>query len=309
MEVSSPANTYILIPVHDRRLTTMACLQRLDQSGDLAQCQVLVVDDGSTDGTTEAIQQTWPIVQVLRGDGNLWWTGAIRLAMETAIANGAEYLIWLNDDCRVEAGTIADLVQFCRENEGAITGAQGCELEAPERISFGGKVKTWKGYRFITAPLGQVMPCDMLSGNLVCIPRSVVQAIGYPNFEETPHYGGDSMYLLRAQKAGFKLFVDGRHTNYNHSGEPRLNPTDWVMAEGDPWQILRLALNPYSGLSWQLWWRFNWEAYSLWGIVMFLKKYLSLLPIIALRLLPAAWRLRLMPHRAKSAPPHVVPLP
>lgn len=309
MEAVSPADAYILIPVHNRQATTLACLHRLDQSGDLARYTVLVVDDGSTDGTAEAIQQAWPQVQVLSGDGNLWWTGAMRLAMETAIAQGADYLIWLNDDCRVAPGTIPDLVRFCRENPGAIAGAQGFELERSEQIAFGGKVKTWKGYRFITVPAGQVMPCDMLSGNLVCISRAVVQAIGYPNPQETPHYGGDSLYLLRAQKAGFQLFVDARHPNANQAGEPRLNPTNWLMAAGDAGYILRLAFNPYSGLSWRLWWRFNWQAYGAWGVVMFLKKYASLLPITALRLLPPAWRLRLLPRRAQVVAPHVVPLP
>jgi GT2 family glycosyltransferase len=308
MEALKRHSIFVLIPIHNRKATTLKCLSNLYFSHDAGKFRLhtVIIDDGSTDGSAEAIRAQFPEVTILPGNGNLWWTGAIRLGMETAMQQGADYLIWLNDDCRVTPETIADLVQNCQEHPQTIVGAQGFELENPEQLSFGGKRKTWKGYRFLTVEPGQVAPCDMLSGNLVCIPLAVVETIGYPNPAETPHYGGDSLYLLRAQKAGFQLFVDTRHPVFNHSGEPRLNPTDWVMTPGSPWHVLQLATNPYSGLSWRLWWQFNWEAYGLWGIVMFLKKYLSLVPITLLRCLPITWRQRLFPHRAQPVPDHAV---
>ncbi|WP_448563170.1 glycosyltransferase family 2 protein [Trichothermofontia sp.] len=300
MSLTTLNQTYIIIPVHNRKSTTLACLDNLQQIGDLDRYSVIIIDDGSTDGTSEAIQIQFPQVKILRGDGNLWWTGAIRMGMNYAIQQGAEYLIWLNDDCRISPGTLADLVQFCQEHPKTIVGCQGFEQDHPKQLSFGGKRKTWQGFRFMTIPPGQVVPCDLLSGNLVCLPATVVDAIGLPNPAETPHYGGDSLYLLRSQQVGFSLFVDSRHPVFNHSGEPSLNPRDWIMVPGDPWQIFRLALNPYSGLSWQLWLRLNWEAYWVWGILMFAKKYLSMLPITLLRCLPLNLRKRLFPHRAQK---------
>lgn len=295
---------YVLIPVHNRRAITLGCLQDLDRNGDLTRHRVVVIDDGSSDGTGAAIRASFPSVTVLAGDGNLWWTGAIRLAMEYAIAQNATHLIWLNDDCRLAPGTLDGLVQFCAEHPKAIVGAQGFEQDDRDRFSFGGKRKTWQGYRFLTVPPGQTLPCDLLSGNLVCLPRAVVDAIGYPDPQTGPHYGGDSLYLLRAQKAGFQLWVDSRYTVTNHAAEARLCPSDWLMTPGDPWQLLRLAFNPYSGLSWRLWWRLNWLAYGPWGIVMFLKKYLSIFPLTLLRLLPVATRQRLFrPGQVSSNQP------
>lgn len=294
---------YILVPVHNRRDITLKGLQALERHSDLERYAVVVIDDGSTDGTGEAIQADFPTVEVLTGDGNLWWTGAVRWGMEYAIARGAEYLLWLNDDCRLTPGTIDELMQFCRDHPQAIVGAQGFEQSAPSRLSFGGKRKTWQGYRFLTLSPGQTVPCDLLSGNLVCMPRAVVEAIGYPDPQASPHYGGDSLYLLRAQAAGFQLFVDSHYPVFNQAAESRLCPSDWLMTPGGPWQLVRLALNPYSGLSWRLWWRLNWQAYGPWGIVMFLKKYLSLLPITLLRLLPAATRQRLFRPAASTPTP------
>ncbi|MBD2113956.1 MULTISPECIES: glycosyltransferase family 2 protein [Cyanophyceae] len=295
---------YILIPVHNRRATTLSCLQDLDRNGDLTRHRVVVIDDGSTDGTGAAIQASFPTITVLTGDGHLWWTGAIRLGMEYAIAQGAQYLVWLNDDCRLAPNALDGFVQFCHNHPKTIVGAQGFEQNDRDRLSFGGKRKTWQGYRFLTLPPDKTAPCDLLSGNLVCMPRAVVDAIGYPDVAASPHYGGDSLYLLRAQNAGFRLFVDSHYPVFNQAAEARLCPADWLMAPGDPWQLLRLAFNPYSGLSWRVWWRLNWLAYGPWGVVMFLKKYLSVLPITLLRLLPVATRQRLFrPGQVSSNQP------
>ena len=49
-------NVYIIIPVHNRKAITLQCLNTLKNNGDLGQYHVVVVDDGSTDGTAEAIE-------------------------------------------------------------------------------------------------------------------------------------------------------------------------------------------------------------------------------------------------------------
>jgi GT2 family glycosyltransferase len=68
---------YIIIPVHNRKQITIACLENLNTCGDLQKYRVIVVDDGSKDGTAEAIREQYPMVEILTGDGNLWWMGAI----------------------------------------------------------------------------------------------------------------------------------------------------------------------------------------------------------------------------------------
>ncbi|HEY9908274.1 MAG TPA: glycosyltransferase family 2 protein [Thermosynechococcaceae cyanobacterium] len=282
--------TYIIIPVHNRKLITLRCLENLKQVEALQQFQVLVIDDGSTDGTGEAVRSHYPEVEVLQGDGNLWWTGAIAEGMQYAYEQGAAFFIWLNDDCQLGGSVLLDLVQTCQEDPRVIVGAQGVEQNDPSAIAFGGKLKTWQGYRFISVSQGHQRSCDLLSGNLVCMPREVVQKIGYPDSAQTPHYGGDSLYLIRAQKAGFHLLVSAKHPVYSLPGEPKLFPSRWLLSPGEPLKILKLVFVPQSGLSWRVWLRINWEAYSAWGLVMFLKKYCSILLITLLRFLPLSMR-------------------
>jgi glycosyltransferase involved in cell wall biosynthesis len=274
---------YILIPIHNRKAITLACLEKLQKDKILKLFKIVVIDDGSTDGTRETIQTLYPNVCTLCGNGDLWWTGAIALGMEHAYQQGADYIIWLNDDCEFLPETIPAIVQCCQDNPGAIAGVQGFCKNQPDQLAFGGKRKTWQGYRFVQAAQDQILPCDLLSGNIVCLPRKIIEEIGYPDRQKTPHYGGDSLYLLRAQKAGFKLFVDGRHPAISIPGESALYPSNWLTCDGAPNRLLKLVFNPYSGLSWRVWLHINWEAYSLWGLVMFLKKYLSIVLITLLR--------------------------
>ncbi len=109
---------YIIIPVHNRKQIAIACLENLNTCGDLQKYHVIVVV-GSTDGTAEVIRSQYPMVEIITGDGNLWWTGAIALGMKYAYERGAEVLIWLNDDCQISCSTIDNLVSFA--------GGSGCD--------------------------------------------------------------------------------------------------------------------------------------------------------------------------------------
>lgn len=303
MFVPTRPSTYIVIPVHNRRSTTLSCLQNLRQNGDLARYQVVVIDDGSTDGTGEAIAAEYPEAIVLPGNGQLWWTGTIALGMRYAYDRGGEFFVWLNDDCQPEPGTIADLVQICQQDSLSIVGCQGVAKEQPQEIRFGGKIKTWRGYLLRVVEAGQLAPCDLLCGNLVCMSRTVVERVGYPDAIATPHYHGDSLFSIRAQKAGCKLLLDTRHLVYDcgakgsrlYPGSPRL----WLLYPGGIWALVKLATLPQSGLNWRVRLRVRWEAYRWWGICLWSYDILLIATISLLRVLPKAQREKLVELKLK----------
>ena len=63
----------VLMTCHDRRDITLVCLQTLYQQD--AIFDVFLLDDGSSDGTSEAVKQHYPNVKILPGNGNLFWGG------------------------------------------------------------------------------------------------------------------------------------------------------------------------------------------------------------------------------------------
>jgi len=130
---------YILIPAHNRKQITLKCLATLGQADYLERYHVVVVDDGSTDGTAEAIHTLYADATVLKGDGNLWWTGAIKKGMEYAFEQGAEFFIWLNDDTLPALGCLPIMVAQCVQYPNTIVAAQCYEASDFETPTYGGQ--------------------------------------------------------------------------------------------------------------------------------------------------------------------------
>jgi len=83
---SSPIRIEIVTPVRNRKAITLQCLRslsRIDRT-DL-EVHVIVVDDGSTDGTSESIRERFPEIEVVQGDGKLFYTGGTNRGIQAAL--------------------------------------------------------------------------------------------------------------------------------------------------------------------------------------------------------------------------------
>jgi hypothetical protein len=103
-----------------------------------------------------------------------------------------------------------------------------------------------------------------------------------------PHYGGDSLYLIRARKSGFKIFVYNHFSIFNLYGESNTAPKSWLLKDGKPEDIIKLILNPYSVCNWRIWLAINQEEYGkIIGTLSFLVYYKTrfITPIILITIL------------------------
>jgi len=197
---------YIITPVYNRKNTTLSCLQNLKQHGDLDRYHVVIIDDGSTDHTAEAIHLLYPEVTVLQGTGDLWWTGAMAEGMAYAYQQGAQYFIWLNDDCHPVSGTLPQLVEFMKTHPKAIAAPTCYFQEANQLVA---KDNGSRGRQGCVANPGEILEVDGMSGWCVGIPSDVFRTIGPPDARRFPHYSGDNTYIFRATRAGFKAYLLG----------------------------------------------------------------------------------------------------
>jgi GT2 family glycosyltransferase len=274
---------YILIPVHNRRSISLDCLAHLQQLGDLDRYHIVVIDDGSIDGTKEAVAQAFPAVELVLGDGNLWWTGGICLGMEYAIAQGAEHILWMNDDTLPLAGTIDRLLTFCRTNPKTITTAQCYSDESLRFPTYGGQIKRGFNVGLIQTGPGETNSCDCMSGNLVCFPRSVVETIGYPEKHLMPQYTADIVYTWEAKKVGFELTVLGDAIaicEFNPDTDGGWSTSTKPML--DRWRQLR---SPKSSLYPSSYWRYCQSFFGVWAYLLFPYAYGKLLLFTILRFL------------------------
>lgn len=268
------SNVFILIPVHNRRDTTLRGLKQIYQDPTVQQwpgLHVVVIDDGSTDGTAKAIQQTFPMVEILSGDGSLWWTGAMRQGMEYAVQQGCDAVIWLNDDCPPTTGSLAAMHQTSQQQGNAIIGA-ACYIAETHTLKPTGA----KGRVRIAAYPGDLLPVDEMSGHCVYIPRVVMDTIGFPNICRFPHYHGDSSYSLRATRSGFRAYLLGDAQVY-HPGTIKAQLEDFSdFKTTSPQQTFsQIFLNQKSLYYWPTQYFYNIEKYGLFkGLGLFLLKSL-----------------------------------
>src|SRR5437899_4628819 len=88
-----------LMTCHNRVACTTQSVRALkDQAVPGTSLDLFLVDDGSNDGTAQAVVNIFPQATILTGDGNLFWCGGMRWAFDQAIKNNYYFYFWLNDD-------------------------------------------------------------------------------------------------------------------------------------------------------------------------------------------------------------------
>jgi GT2 family glycosyltransferase len=203
----------VLMTCHNRKLTTLACLDALFQC-DLPEgllLEVFLVDDGSTDGTADAVRAAFPRVRVLSGESNLFWCRGMHKAFEIAMQGEGDYYLWLNDDTTLLPDALSRLFAsetVLSERKPAIVVGSTVDAKTGE-LTYGGVVRTSavKPISFQrVVPSHEPQLCDSMNGNIVLIPAEVANAVGNldPIFE---HAMGDTDYALRARQLGFEVWV------------------------------------------------------------------------------------------------------
>jgi GT2 family glycosyltransferase len=214
--------TAILIPVHNRLSFTSKCLSNLndifkDMGEPASKFIVVVIDDGSVDGTKEWIINNYPETVILEGNGKLWWSGGINKGIKYAIDElGCNYVLWWNNDILCAADYFSSLLTIIDSNDSnIIIGSKVYYADVPEKIwAMGGFFDTRSGLKY---PIGtdetdsekfnQVIEVDWLPGMGTVIEKSVFEKIGYVNETDFPQYHGDSDFTFRAKLAGYPVKV------------------------------------------------------------------------------------------------------
>lgn len=265
----------VLITCHNRREKTLACLRALyaNPLAEGSSLHVILLDDGSTDGTEATVLTHYPNVEILRGDGSLFWNRGMHRAFARATEIGFDGYLWLNDDTLLYPRALEILIetwQACKASTG-VGGIYVGSTQDPQSSehTYGGVLShnRWKPLRFTPVePSDRPLECHTFNGNCVLIAHNVACQLGNlePRFE---HAMGDTDYGLRAGKLGIKIWVApgyvgacGRNSTTNTFNDPALPLCV-------RWKKMLLP----KGLPLASWWLFTrrhsgvfWPVYFIW---------------------------------------------
>ena len=205
-----------LTTCHNRKNLTLRSLASIYSQQLPAGCTLdaCVVDDGSTDGTDEAVKAHFPGATVLKGDGGLFWAGGMRFGWRHYVKKQQfDYLLAYNDDILLYPGALTCFLEIARglkqngEELFAVSGA----LKNPEngRTSYGGLVRSsrWDPLRFkMIEPAGEPRLCDAINMNAVLISAAALESVGFLS-DKFVHNGADFEFGIRLKASGGRLLL------------------------------------------------------------------------------------------------------
>lgn len=206
----------IIIPIFNPPDDFFETLSALKADG--LEDSVIVVDDGSTNGVSQKIQDRFPGVEVLTGDGNLWWAGGMRMGMARALEHEADVICWLNHDCIPDPGTIAALAEEA-VNPGMGAVSAWCTTRGYENAPVNPGFRHFKPIPLEELLRSEKVTVDGVNGNCVAMNSDAIRSIGLPDQKRHPHYG-DGPYTWRLHKAGFtNAVLTRRHASLSRELE------------------------------------------------------------------------------------------
>ncbi|MCB9832221.1 MAG: glycosyltransferase family 2 protein [Planctomycetes bacterium] len=223
-DIPSPPRVAAVIVNWNGGALTSACLEHLPGLGF---ADLVLVDNGSTDGSAEAAEAILAgrAAEILRNPDNRGFARAANQGMVRALERGADFVFLLNNDARMEPRTLPALLEAAarRPRAGLLAGkildGGGTRIWcAGVDLGFHHNLQRMRGFgRPDDGSFEREEEVDALTGCGLLVRRELIEAIG--TFDESLFvYVEDVDYALRARDAGFAcLYVPGARMTHEAS--------------------------------------------------------------------------------------------
>jgi GT2 family glycosyltransferase len=213
---SSPVRLWQAIVLSwNGRDDTLRCLESLRQvaRSDLG---IICVDNGSIDGSVEAVRDRFPEVALIEAGTNLGYAGGNNMGIRHALARGARWIVLVNNDATV-AGDVIDGFEraIAQRPRAGILAGKVYLADRPDTIWFAGqRVSLVLGYsgrpdgygRKDAVRYGEVVDTGRAVGALMAISREAFEAVGLLD-EGLFAYVEDVDLALRVRRAAFEVVL------------------------------------------------------------------------------------------------------
>lgn len=265
----------VVLTCYNRKKYTIKCLNSLVKNNPNVLFKFIVVDDCSVDGTEEALMMLPYYIQILRGNGKLYWNGGMSLGLEylrNHEVDVEEYVMLVNDDVIFNYKSIEKLIELHRQNPRSVCIGTMCDENG--RLTYGGIRFISKSFiKYCIIDIDENVDCDTFNANCVLIPKEIF--LGFPDIDKRYiHSLGDFDYGLSLKRRGVKLIHSKEYT-----GICADNPVQgsWRDASLKRIQRLKLKESP-KGLPYKDWFYFGRKNFGLFtAIYHFITPYIRIL--------------------------------
>lgn len=232
----------VIIVSWNTRQILQECLESVYQQTHGIEFEVFVVDNGSTDGSVEMIEGSFPQVRFIRNSENVGFARANNQALEKAFGR---YILLLNSDTLILDNAIVKTVQYLDDHPDI--GILGCQVLNPDRtlqrtcfqfpsllnmlLSMTYLYKIFPGSRFFGRERmtwwdrNDERPVDVVTGCYMLVRKELVEQIGL--LDETYFmYGEETDWCWRAKTNGWKVWFApvGRIIHFGGASSKRMRP-------------------------------------------------------------------------------------
>ena len=226
---------YVIVLNWNRYEDTRKCIESL-LAASYPALRILIVDNGSADGSGERLQADFPALRFIFNDRNLGFSKGCNVGMRAALADkDCAYVLLLNNDAVVSPHCLERAVEMAEANPRiGMVGGKIFQAPGSNVLSYaGGYVSRWRGQTVVRG-FGEVdrgkfeEPCEVgfIIGALLLIKREVLETVGL--LPEEYFFGVEDLdYSLTVQRRGYKLYYVPQFVAYHLGGgsQSTWNPT------------------------------------------------------------------------------------
>ena len=200
---------YIILPVHNRKETTktfLGCLKRQT----FQDFQIILIDDGSVDGTDKMVHSFYPESKIIYGDGTLWWGGSLQKSydyLKHLNINRSDNVLIMNDDTTFGKNFLETGESILSRLNKVIL--KSWVIDKYSKMKCDGYIyANKKKFTFTQVSSSHLSNCTSTRG-LFMNAKEFISLGGFVP-EKLPHYLSDYEFTCRASKNGYKIICDDK---------------------------------------------------------------------------------------------------